>query len=349
MSAVPESAAWRSAPGSSLPVEVVAAVITRADGAVLFAQRPEGKVYAGWWEFPGGKVEQGENGQQALARELNEELGIQVRRAFPWLTRVYTYPHATVRLRFFRVTAWDGEPHPREMQALAWQRMDAPLVEPMLPANAPIVASLRLPPEYAISPGGAMGEDAFLSRLESRLAGGLRLVQVREKAMTRECFRVFARKVIALGHRYGARVLLNATEAVVRELGADGMHLGSSALMAMSLRPAELLVAASCHDATQLEHAMRLGLDFAVLGPVGETASHPGAPVLGWERFAGLVADATIPVYAIGGMTRNQLDNAWLAGAHGIAMITGAWARNHAQDGAVGSASSSGPDGSGTR
>src|SRR5207253_9676517 len=99
-------------------IEVAAAVIQRPDGRFLLAQRPPGKVYAGYWEFPGGKLEPGEPPAQALARELHEELGIGVACAYPWITRVFTYPHATVRLNFFRVTSWAGEPQPREDQAI---------------------------------------------------------------------------------------------------------------------------------------------------------------------------------------------------------------------------------------
>ena len=118
-------------------VEVAAAVIQRPDGTFLLAQRPQGKVYAGYWEFPGGKVEPGEPAARALARELHEELGIEVERAYPWITRVFTYAHATVRLNFFRVTRWQGEPRPREDQTIAWQTPGARMVSPMLPANAP--------------------------------------------------------------------------------------------------------------------------------------------------------------------------------------------------------------------
>jgi 8-oxo-dGTP diphosphatase len=100
---------------------VAAAVIVRCDGRVLLAQRPEGKAYAGYWEFPGGKLEPGETPAQALARELREELGLVVRRAAPWLVQEYVYPHAHVELNFFRVFAWDGEPHGHDGQAFAWQ------------------------------------------------------------------------------------------------------------------------------------------------------------------------------------------------------------------------------------
>jgi 8-oxo-dGTP diphosphatase len=112
--------------------EVAAAVIERP-GEFLLAQRPEGKPYPGYWEFPGGKIERGEDARAALVRELREELGIEVREATPWITRVYAYTHATVRLHFFKVTRWEGEPQPLEDQAIRWQRVEAPDVSPMLP------------------------------------------------------------------------------------------------------------------------------------------------------------------------------------------------------------------------
>ncbi len=102
-------------------VEVSVAVLQRPDGSFLLAQRPAGKIWAGYWEFPGGKVEPGETAREALLRELREELGITVETAYPWLTRVFIYPHATVRLNFFRVTAWSGELFGHEGQEFAWQ------------------------------------------------------------------------------------------------------------------------------------------------------------------------------------------------------------------------------------
>src|SRR5260370_21381816 len=172
--------------GNAEVVEVAAAVIQRADGAFLLAQRPAGKAYAGYWEFPGGKVEPGEPAAQALARELGEELGIAVLRAYPWITRVFTYPHATVRLNFFRVVQWSGEPHPREEQAFAWQRLDAPMVAPVLPANAPVLASLALPWEYAVTNAAELGTAQMLALLERRLGQGRKLLQIRDPELAQE-------------------------------------------------------------------------------------------------------------------------------------------------------------------
>jgi 8-oxo-dGTP diphosphatase len=306
-------------------VEVAAAVIVRPDGAYLLAQRPEGRVYSGWWEFPGGKIEAGESPDRALARELDEELGIEVRRAYRWITRTYAYPHAEVRLHFFRVVDWTGDPRAKEHEAIRWQQPGAPVVEPMLPANAPVLAALSLPHEYAITTAETLGPEVMLERLGRRLAGGLRLVQVRDKRLSSDARAAFARSVVRLARAFGARVLVNSDLALARAAGADGVHLSARDLTALCSRPAGLLVAASCHDAQELERAMSLELDFAVLGPVKATATHPGGPILGWTRFAELTRGATIPIYGIGGLARDDLADAWEAGAHGVAMIRGAW------------------------
>jgi 8-oxo-dGTP diphosphatase len=299
-------------------VEVAAAVIERADGAFLLAQRPAGKVYAGWWEFPGGKVDAGESAGDALVRELHEELAIDVTRAYPWITRVYTYEHATVRLNFFRVTGWRGEPHPKEGQQIRWQRIDAPIAEPMLPANAPVLRSIALPLEYAITDVESYGLARMLERPEARLHQGLRLIQVRDKALADRV--ALIREIVARANKHGARVLVNGGPDL-----ADGLHLPSAQLMALKERPNAGLIAASCHTREELKRAMALQLDFAVLGPVKATASHPGTPLLGWEGFAEIARGASIPVYAIGGLRPADLDAARSAGAHGLAMIRGSW------------------------
>jgi 8-oxo-dGTP diphosphatase len=303
-------------------VEVVAAVIERADGAFLLAQRPAGKVYAGWWEFPGGKVDEGETTVLALSRELHEELGIEVRRAYPWITRVFVYPHATVRLNFFRVVEWTGEPHPKEEQAIRWQRLDQPMAEPMLPANAPVLRSLALPLEYAITDAQALGAGEMLARIERRVSTGLRLVQVRDKVLRGRAD--FARSVVTLARRHGAKVLVNGDEQTARSLGADGVHWSAMTLDHAQSRPADMLCGASCHNAAELERAVALECDFAVLGPLRDTTTHPGA-TLGWDGFARIARGAPIPVFAIGGLRPTDLAEARRSGAHGLAMIRGSW------------------------
>lgn len=306
-------------------VEVAAAVLQRPDGPFLLAQRPVDKIWAGYWEFPGGKLEQGESARDALVRELREELGIEVQTAYAWLVRVFTYPHATVRLSFFRVTAWTGELQPHEGQQFSWQLPTEVLVEPVLPANAPILRALELPTLYAISNVAELGEEVFITRLQTQLDSGLRLIQLREKHLTRDELNVLAQRVVAMSHRYGAKVLLNGDVALAQEVGADGVQLTSSQLAELSERPDVDWCGASCHNEEELGRAEALGCDFALLSPVLPTRSHPGGPHLGWESFEKLATSSSIPVYALGGLQQEDEIVAWQHGAHGIAMLRQAW------------------------
>jgi len=306
-------------------VQVVAAVIYRADGRFLLAQRPAGKVYEGYWEFPGGKVEPGESAAAALTRELHEELGIEVKRAYPWITRRYVYEHATVDLNFYRVTDFEGDAHGRENQSLSWQSIEHIDVYPMLPANGPILSALSLPPIYGITNAGETGVATAIQEIEQALDSGLKLIQVREPRLEARMLQQFAATVLNRARAKGARVLINADAKLAQSLGADGVHLKAGQLSSLNERPAFALVAASCHEACELEQAWRLGVDFAVLGPVASTLSHPGAAPLGWEPFAQLIKGRPLPVYALGGMAPEHLEQAWACGAHGIAMQRGAW------------------------
>ncbi len=127
------------------PTEVAVGIVYNSQGQVLFAQRPAGKPYAGWWEFPGGKLEAGETVHAALTRELNEELGLQVQDCRSWITREHVYPHATVRLHFCKVHAFDGRPQSLEGQAFVWGDPQHPPANPVLPAALPILPWLALP------------------------------------------------------------------------------------------------------------------------------------------------------------------------------------------------------------
>ena len=312
-------------------VEVAAAVLQKPDGTFLLAQRPPGKIWAGYWEFPGGKLEAGENAYHALVRELREELGIETETAYPWITRVFTYPHATVRLSFFRVTQWRGEPHPHEGQQFAWHRPSgiragaAAPAEPVLPANGPVLRALELPALYAISNVRELGVDAFIARLHAALASGLRLVQLREKDMPREDLRALALRMLPALRECGAKLIINGDVALAQDVGADGVQLTAGQLAGLRERPEVAWCAASCHDARELQRAEELGCDFALLSPVLPTRSHPGEPALGWERFAQMVRGRSIPVYALGGLTASDMETAWRAGAHGVALLRQAW------------------------
>jgi 8-oxo-dGTP diphosphatase len=304
--------------------EVAAAVIERADGTILLAQRPAGKPYPGYWEFPGGKIEPGEDARAALQRELEEELGIRVHEATPWITRIYAYTHATVRLHFFRVSAWEGEPQPLEDQAIAWQQIESPEVSPMLPANAPVLKALALPAVMIVSNAAQSGFEPWIRQLSAALANERLLVQIREKGVERLRVQHLLSRALARATPFGTRVVVNSDCGSFPQ--ADGVHLTSRSLMALDERPDVALAGASCHDAGEINQAARLALDYVVVGPVKATASHPGAATLGWEALAALLRDCALPAYAIGGLTRADLPEAKRCGAHGVALMSAAFA-----------------------
>lgn len=297
----------------------------RAQGReFLLGQRAPGTFYPGYWEFPGGKVEPGERPVDALVRELDEELGIRVLECSPWITLSHEYEHAFVRLHFFRVEAWSGELHDHVHSALCWQRADTLTVGPMLPANGPVLKSLRLPGRMAVSHAWQIGAAAQLDAIRRACAVRPLLLQIREPVLD-DAARAFAAESIRIARSAGSLTVINGDIDAARSLGADGVHLKSAQLATLDIRPPLDWVGASCHTADDLAHAQRLGLDYAVLGPVLPTATHPGAPVLGWEALAGLIAGCAIPVFAIGGLDSSHEARAHACGAHGIAAIRSAW------------------------
>lgn len=318
-----------SAPPPRKVTEVAVGVLVRADGGVLLADRPAGKPYAGYWEFPGGKIEPGESVAAALARELHEELGIDIGPALPWVSFEFDYPHAHVRLHFCRIGAWTGAPRGREGQRLEFFSPTGALPAPLLPAAVPALRWLSLPAAYAISNAGALGQVEFLQRFEHALARGLRLFQVREPTLGDEAVASLLDAMLPRARAAGAQVLVNSRHARALWARADGVHLTARDLMRLRSR-SDLSgglrwIGASVHRRVELEHAARIGCDFAVAGPVQPTASHPDAETLGWPGLAGLIAHTPLPVYAIGGMSDSDLAAAQRAGAHGVAMLRAAW------------------------
>ncbi len=312
-------------------VQVAVAILQKADGEYLLASRPNGKGWAGWWEFPGGKIEIGEHPEQALARELQEELGITPTHTQAWIKRRYDYPAThdaeakTVLLHFYFVYAWQGEPTPLEGQILAWQDPKKLTVSPVLPANAPIMHALSLPNIYAISNVAEMGVNPFLLALQQRLDSGLQLLQIRENQLSEDAFKDLSLSVLNLCAAYPCKVLLNGSPESAERLGYHGVHLNRHRLMQLQQKPLNNMVAASCHDALELKHATDLNLDFAVLSPVLATASHPKMTGLGWAQFAQLIENNELPVYALGGMQESLLADALSHGARGIAMQRAVW------------------------
>lgn len=306
-------------------MHVAAGVLVDGAGRILIAQRPPGKHLAGLWEFPGGKLEPGEDTAAALERELDEELGIAVDPlSFEPLIRIpWSYGERAMCLDALVVRAWSGEPAALDAAAIAWR--DPRDIDPAMlaPADRAILAALRLPEHYPITPAD-LSVDAAITHVRVALARGERLIQWRLPSMPLTQARAGAALLLPDLHRFGASMLLNRDVEGARDLGL-GVHLSAAQLRELDTRPLPLSqwVAASCHDAEELALASRLGCDFATLSPVMTTASHPDAEPLGWPRFAKLVEAASLPVFALGGVGPGDAAVARMHAGQGVAGIRG--------------------------
>ena len=296
-------------------------------GRVLVNQRPKGKMFAGRWEFPGGKIDTGETASQALARELDEELGIRIERQRPLISFTYEYDTLTVRLHVNEVLAYRGVPESLEGQAIQWVEPDNLGQIDLLDANAVIVKAIRLPRICLITDTRRFGVDLTLELLREHAERQRTLVLVREKTMAQNDLRPLVRAVAEICHAAGSLASVHADCAFDEYEAVDGIHFPARFPGRGGLPEGGQLVGVSCHSGRALESAGQGGADYAFLSPVNQTRSHPNAIPLGWQQFAQLCKPVPMPVFALGGMTPADLDTAIEHGAQGIAMLRAAWER----------------------
>lgn len=310
-------------------IHVAAAVIRGADQRVLIAKRPLDKHQGGLWEFPGGKVEADEPVEAALARELQEELGIVVEKARPLIQVRHDYPDKQVLLDVWEVLAFSGEPHGAEGQPLAWVASSDLPAYAFPAANQPIITAARLPQRYLITPDN-LAAPRLLEGLACALDAGIRLVQLRAPSLPQADYRALAADALALCAGR-AQLMLKGPLEWAAEFPAAGWHLTAAQLRQLAGQdrplPAGQWLAASCHDGEELALASALGVDFVTLSPVQATATHPDAAALGWARATELLAGFNQPAYLLGGLSAADLGRAASAGAQGIAAIRAFWPR----------------------
>lgn len=312
-------------------VHVVAAVLRNAASQVLIQQRPPGKHLAGFWEFPGGKTDPGESSWDALVRELREELDVTVTAGEPLICLHHDYPDRTIKLDVWQIHRWHGTVRALEQQQIKWLAAGELARQQLLPADGPVVAALHLPTVHLITPDIEGPVVAFLDRLEAAVCRHqLKLVTLRQTACDDRAYHALARAAVNRLKAHECSLLLHGNPRVrmrwTADLDAAGFHLRAADAAGLAQRPdCRGWMAMSCHDAAQLRRAADLGADFAVLGSVNPTRSHPEARPMGWERFAQLVEKANVPVYAIGGMRVDDVSRSRAAGAQGVAAITALW------------------------
>lgn len=305
-------------------VRVAAGVLRDAAGRVLINERPPGRIWAGWWEFPGGKLDAGETAAEALARELHEELGVTVQESSPLLRVRHAYGDRVVDMQVHRVTRWRGQPGSREGQRLAWVLPERLREYRLLPADGPVVTALRLPRQIAVTPPDLGVERA--RRDAAVLPAG---IAVRLRLPGADDGRYAAIAAALRGARPDLPLILDRPVP-----GLDGV-LARMHRRGVPVTPTPgLLAGVSVHGPEELLRAQRDGADFLVLGPLRRTLTHPGAAGLGETAVRAMLAMARVPVVLIGGLGPADLPLALRLGAHGIAGIRAYWGGVPSPDGA---------------
>jgi len=312
-------------------VHVAVAVIVNQDDEVCISLRHKESHQGGLWEFPGGKVEQDESIEQALTREIREELGLDILSSRRLITIHHDYNDRKVCLHVNRVINYNGHATGVEGQQVEWVDVNQLSSYDFPAANLPIIKALQLPDKYLIT-GKFNGIEDFLRKLTAAIDRDIQLVQLRLKEGDLNINEVslLVSQVSSLCALSDTKLLLNLPQKYLDMVDVvntkfDGFHADSKTLRALSQRPSGRLFSASCHNEEELQKARQLYADFVVLSPVKKTASHPEMQAMGWSRFSCLTEMCDMPVYALGGVSEQDLEDAWLHGGQGVAAISAFW------------------------
>ncbi|MBO1928054.1 Nudix family hydrolase [Thiomicrorhabdus sp. 6S2-11] len=310
----------------SRPVLDIAVGILRCENEICLSLRQKHQSHADHWEFPGGKVEQGELIDTALKREFIEELGVQTDNWQPLITIPWEYEKVSVRLHVYQSYDFVGTPYGKEGQRVRWFDQSELQGITFPDANKGILTALELGDKYAISGKFANAED-FSAKLNNVLNDGVKLIQLRAKGLDVAEVRKLAQENIGAVHKAGAKLMLNGTPELLAQTQADGIQLASNQLFAYDTRPVakDKLLGASTHNPEEIDQALKIGADFILLSPVLPTQTHPDMEALGLDAFRELVAEIPVPVFALGGMKTELLNEAKNHGAQGIAAISAFW------------------------
>ena len=303
----------------------VAVIYNGAKDQVLITKRAEGKYLSGMWEFPGGKLELEESPEQALSRELLEELAIEPIDFSPLMFLSHEYPDLSVILHVFSVFTYSGSVRALENQPFCWVDFSELKKYEFPEANNAIVSSILLPKIYQITSDIA-DKERLLAQISAGLKQGVRLFQLRVSQLDGDLYLHCAKTFSSLCADYNAMLMLKGSIHLLNESWCQGLHLTSQQLSLLAQQgwrhKNTKWLAASCHNKDELCMATEIGCNFVTLSPVFETQTHPIAHSLGYEQAAELTFQSTLPVFWLGGMKKSDLKLANEAGALGVAGIS---------------------------
>jgi 8-oxo-dGTP diphosphatase len=316
-------------------IHVVAALIRHPDepDKICITQRKSGQHLENLWEFPGGKVEQGESAFHALKRELFEELGIELHSAQPFQSVRHRYPDKSILLDVWRVKSYSGQAHGRENQNCQWVSISDLQDYEFPEADIPVLKALDLPPELLITPDVSLvHQDSFLQQFERVMdSHPYKLVLFRSPQLEDKQYAEIAQLMEQIAKPHKASIIIHRNKLKsLQHKSFDSFgyrHLNSYLLNSLTARPFDdsIVLSASCHDQTELKLAERFECKFAMLSTVRETTSHPGRRAKGWYGFNQLATRSSLPIYALGGIKREDYCVASFQGAVGVAGISDFW------------------------
>ena len=301
-------------------VQVVVGIIRNDSKDVFIAKRKKNQFMPGFWELPGGKVENNEDLSSALKRELFEEIGIKIEKYNLIQTIQQEYPKRIINLSVYVIEKYSGTPVGKEGQDFSWCGIEKFKEYKLLPTMLKIINRLSLPNSYWITPDNHNSNSVF-EECNQRLSEGVKIIQLRSKSQLDKAYIDNFNKLCQLNQ---AKLVLNMPHIDFDE-PCDGWHLTSIELMTTSTRefPDDKLFGASAHNLIEAKHAEKISVDYISLSPINETLSHPQTQILGWEKASEIIIQCKVPIYLLGGMDKDSMDKALSIGAQGIAGIRG--------------------------
>ncbi len=309
----------------NIRMHVVVGILYDVSGdKVLITKRKEKQFLAGYWEFPGGKVENDEKPFTALRREFYEELGINLKSAKRLMRISHDYTEKKVLLDVWEIDEWQGDPISREDQEIMWSDKNNLFKYKFPEANKHIIKNIQLPNIYGISEKYYKDFSHLFSIVKNYFNSGLKIFQLRLQLDANNISKKNIEELYKESKKNNSILILNGIASDVEQYTIDGIHLKSKELLKYDSRPVSenYILGASCHNEVELKQAKKLCVDYAFISPVFATKSHPKKSPLGWSNFHQLAKQANFPVYALGGMSIVDLKNAKENGAFGVAMMS---------------------------
>jgi len=302
-------------------IKAVVGVLRNESGQLLIAKRQDHQFMAGFWELPGGKIEDGETTEETIIRELNEELGIKVNALSLHQTMQHTYADRTVELCIYNIDQYQNTPLGIEGQQIAWVSIQDLKNYRLLPTMKTFISSITLPNKYWITPSTNHQSESWMKKFDEKITQDISLIQLRSKTMLDNHF-------IAELHdkckQHNVKLLINTIDKSFDEPHCDGWHITTGEMLKLNKNPCDenKLLGASTHSLDEALKAQEIGADFVVISPVQATQTHPDTIPIGWKAAEEVVRKLNIPVYFLGGMGLEDLDKTLKIGAQGIAGVS---------------------------